>query len=243
MPHTLFISDLHLSPRQPQTGKLFLKFLQYRAPHAEELYILGDLFEYWLGDDAIAPEYRKIMVALRNLTDQGVPLYIMHGNRDFLMGESFAAQTGCQLISDPTIIDLYGCNTLLMHGDTLCSDDKEYQQFRKQVRNPKWQHDFLSKPVAERLQIAENYRYESRIQASQKPQNIMDVNHHTVTEFMTRYDVLQLIHGHTHKPAIHEIQNRRRIVLGDWDTSGSFLYCDKSGCRLEKIGHSDFEQS
>lgn len=238
MPCTLFISDLHLSADQPQITKLFLSFLQHEAPHCESLYILGDLFEYWLGDDAVAPEHQTVLTALHQLTEQGTPTYIMHGNRDFLMGHHFEAKTGCQLINDPTVIDLYGTATLLMHGDTLCSDDKEYQQFRSVVRNRQWQLDFLGKSTRERISIANHYRNESRAQSSKKSEQIMDVNGGTVEKIMNQHNVQQLIHGHTHRPAIHENQtdqkkNPRRIVLGDWFTQGSLLRCSQDHCHLE----------
>ncbi len=238
MPHTLFISDLHLSADRPQITKLLLSFLWREAPHSEALYILGDLFEYWLGDDIVTSEYQPVLTALHQLTKQGTPVYIMHGNRDFLMGHHFETHTGCQLINDPTLIDLYGTPTLLMHGDTLCSDDKEYQQFRNMVRHPEWQRDFLGKSIDERTSIANHYRNESRTQSSKKPEKIMDVNSDTVEKVMNQHDALQLIHGHTHRPAIHEEsqseqKKRRRIVLGDWFTQGSLLRCDQNGCHLE----------
>ena len=234
MPHTLFISDLHLSADQPQITKLLLTFLQHEAPHSEALYILGDLFEYWIGDDAVAPEHQTVLASLHQLTKKSTPVYIMHGNRDFLMGHHFEAQTGCQLINDPTIIDLYGTPTLLMHGDTLCSDDKEYQQFRSVVRNLQWQLNFLEKSANDRTSIANHYRRESRAQSSNKPEKIMDVNNDTVEKIMNQHNVLQLIHGHTHRPAIHEGQTKqRRVVLGDWFKQGSFLRCNENGCHLE----------
>ncbi len=232
MPCTLFISDLHLSVDQPKITKLLLSFLQHEAPQCESLYILGDLFEYWLGDDAVTPEHQTVLTALHQLTKKNTQLYIMHGNRDFLMGHHFETQTGCQLINDPALIDLYGTPTLLMHGDTLCSDDKEYQQFRNIVRHPQWQQDFLDKSVDERISIANHYRNESRTQSSKKSEKIMDVNDATVTKTMDQYNTRQLIHGHTHRPAIHKSQTEQRIVLGDWSTQGSFLRCDRKGCQL-----------
>ncbi len=236
MPHTLFISDLHLSADQPQITKLLLSFLRHEAPHCESLYILGDLFEYWLGDDAVAPEHQIVLTALHQLAEQDTRLYIMHGNRDFLMGHHFETETGCHLINDPTPIDLYGTPTLLMHGDTLCSDDQEYLQFRNIVRHPKWQQDFLDKSIDERISIANHYRSESRTQSSKKPEKIMDVNDATVTKVMAQHHATQLIHGHTHRPAIHKNQTKQkescRIVLGDWSAQGSFLRCDQKGCQL-----------
>ena len=238
MSHTLFVSDLHLSADQPKITQMFLSFLRNEAPHSEALYILGDLFEYWLGDDAVTPDYQIVLSALRQLTEQGTPIYIMHGNRDFLMGHRFEAQTGCQLINDPTLIDLYGTPTLLMHGDTLCSDDKEYQQFRSMIRHPDWQQSFLNKSIDERIAIANHYRKKSRTHSSMKPEKIMDVNDGTVEKTMNQHHVLQLIHGHTHRPAIHESQTpqkkQRRIVLGDWFARGSLLRCSQNGCHLEE---------
>lgn len=236
---TLFISDLHLSDERPEITALFLEFLRTRACGADALYILGDLFEVWLGDDAVSPGYRPVLDGLHKLTRTGVPLYVMHGNRDFLMGELFALQSGCRLIPDPTVIELNGERTLLMHGDTLCIDDTEYQQFRTHVRNPETQRQFLALPIEQRLIVAKQYRSESRERSRYKAEEIMDVNQQAVEAIMREQGVRQLIHGHTHRPAIHPFtldgRQSRRFVLGDWHEQGSMLICDPNGCRLETV--------
>jgi UDP-2,3-diacylglucosamine hydrolase len=236
---TLFISDLHLSDERPEITALFLNFLRNAATRAGALYILGDLFEVWLGDDAVLPTYQPVLEGLRALAGGGTPVNVMHGNRDFLMGEAFARQSGCRLIPDPTVIDLNGERTLLMHGDTLCSDDVEYQQFRMRVRNPGMQRQFLALPLDQRIAVAKQYRNASREHARHKAEEIMDVNQQTVAATMREYGVQQLIHGHTHRPAVHSFsldgRPARRIVLGDWYEQGSLLKCDGLGCRLEAI--------
>jgi len=228
---TLFISDLHLSTERPAITALFLDFLHTRARQAEALYILGDLFEYWIGDDvATLPEYRPLIDGLRELTAAGVPVYVMHGNRDFLLGDGFAQQTGCRLIPDPTLVSLYGENVLLMHGDTLCTDDVAYLKFREMVRNPDWVKMFLGKSVAERVAIVRDYREISKTATATKKPEIMDVNPLAVEAAMRQHGVRHLIHGHTHRPAQHDLQldgqRARRTVLGDWYDQGSVLVCD-----------------
>lgn len=239
MTDTLFISDLHLSDERPEVTASFLRFLAQDAAKARALYILGDLFEVWLGDDAILPPYKKVLSGIHTLTERGVPVYLMHGNRDFLIGEAFARQTGCRLLPDPTVIDLDGTRILLMHGDTLCTDDEEYQRFRSQVRNPETQRQFLSLPIDERITVARNYRNESRERNRYKSEEIMDVNSAAVLEAMRNHGVHTLIHGHTHRPAIHDFtlddHAAQRIVLGDWYDQGSILRCGAGGCRLETI--------
>ena len=239
--HTLFISDLHLSAERPAIGALFLDFLRTRAPRAEALYILGDLFEYWIGDDAAAlPEYQMLIAGLRALTQGGVPVYVMHGNRDFLLGSGFEQQTGCQLLPDPTVISLYGSNTLLMHGDTLCTDDVAYLKFRVMVRNPDWVKMFLGKPIAERDAIVRDYREISKAATAVKKPEIMDVNQGAVESTLRQHGVQHLIHGHTHRPAQHRFMLDgaavQRTVLGDWYDQGSVLVCARNGCVLERLG-------
>ncbi|HHS84331.1 MAG TPA: UDP-2,3-diacylglucosamine diphosphatase [Gammaproteobacteria bacterium] len=232
----LFISDLHLNPEQPDTGRLFIDFLQTEASTADSLYILGDLFELWLGDDAVLPAYQPFIDALRALTDHGVSLYVMHGNRDFLLGDRFQAMTGAQLLSDPTVIDLAGTATLLMHGDLLCTDDVAYQQFRAMVHDPEWQRALFNKSMSERLELARQLRQESRTATGKKSTEIMDVNQQTVKDIMRSYKVHQLIHGHTHRPAQHRFdldgQPAMRFVLPEWSgqQGGGLLY-DKLGLR------------
>jgi len=236
---TLFISDLHLSDERPAITAQFLNFLRSRAAGAAALYILGDLFEVWLGDDAVSPGYRAVLEGLRKLTDTGIPVYVMHGNRDFLIGDGFARQSGCRLIADPTFIELNGERTLLMHGDTLCTDDVEYQNLRTHLRNPRTQKTFLALPIEQRIIEAQRYRTGSRERSRYKPEEIMDVNQQTVATIMRENDVRQLIHGHTHRPAIHTFyldgQAAHRIVLGDWYEEGSILSCGPNGCRLENL--------
>ncbi len=217
---TLFISDLHLSPERPDKLALFYKLLNGPALDVDALYILGDLFEAWIGDDDTTSPHREIVEALARYAATGKPLYLMHGNRDFLMGPEFEARSGGRLLPDPSLIDLYGEKTLLMHGDTLCTQDTDYQAFRKQVRDPRWIAGFLQKPLAERAAIASNLREGSRAATRQKEAEIMDVEPAAVSQTMIDHGVRQLIHGHTHRPAIHRFemqgQSARRIVLGDW---------------------------
>jgi len=234
----LFISDLHLSQERPDISQLFLRFLQGPARQAEALYILGDLFEVWLGDDMVLPDYGPAISELKSLSET-VPIFIMHGNRDFLLRADFEAMTGCRLLAEEVRIDLYGTPTLLMHGDTLCTDDVAYQQFRAMVRNPQWQTELLSKTPAERLELARKYREISKTETQGKQAGIMDVNPTAVEQAMHRHHVQQLIHGHTHRPAIHDFQLAgqlaKRIVLADWYQAGSMLVCEPTGCRLENM--------
>jgi len=236
---TLFIADIHLGNEHPEISQRFCDFLHSEACRAEALYILGDLFEVWIGDDGVQPEHEAAITALRELTRSGVPIYVMRGNRDFLLGKQFEAMSGCALIDDPVVINFYGIPTLLMHGDTLCTDDNEYIQFRQQMRSSEWQQQFLSQSVEQRAAIARHYREESRRRSQGKPQEIMDVNDEAVIDIMERYGVARLIHGHTHRPAIHELavdlHPAQRIVLGDWYTQQSVLRCDASGFRLSNL--------
>lgn len=229
MKPVLFISDLHLDTSRPEIVRLFLAFLQQRATQAEALYILGDFFEAWIGDDAVQDDH-PVIAALRAFTATGVPLYVMRGNRDFLLGERFEQLTGAQLLPDPTVITLGDEPVLLMHGDSLCIDDAEYQQFRAMVHNPEWQAIFLSKSIDERMEIARQARQESTARNSQlmeAQESIMDVNQGAVEQAMRDHAVRRLIHGHTHRPAVHQLtvddQPATRIVLGDWYDQGSVL--------------------
>jgi len=235
----LFVSDLHLAADRPETTRLFIRFLETQARQARAVYVLGDLFEVWLGDDMILPDYQPAIAAMKALSDSGVPLFLMHGNRDFFMGEHLMQLCGATLLDDPTEIDLDGMPTLLMHGDTLCTDDLEYMKFRAMVRNPQWQNQVLAKSPAERLALAKQFREVSKTETGNKAENIMDVNQAEVERMFSAHSVKQLIHGHTHRPAIHELkinnQNVQRIVLGDWDAQGSVLVCENGQCVLEKI--------
>ena len=227
---TLFISDIHLGSEHPEISPRFVEFIRQQAAQAQTLYILGDLFEVWIGDDGVQPEHQDAIDALRALTDGGVPVYLMHGNRDFLLGERFAEMTGCQLLTDPTIIQLGGVDTLLMHGDTLCTDDVAYQQFRAQVRNPLWQQQMLQLSVEQRLAKARHYRAKSQTLSRQKSEEIMDANQDTVLQTMRDHGVTRLIHGHTHRPAVHRLDidgaRGERIVLGAWYEQDSVLAFD-----------------
>lgn len=233
---TLFISDLHLSAERPHITDLFIAFLRTEARGAEALYILGDLFEYWIGDDAIEhAEFAPIVQALHALSAAGVALYLQHGNRDFLLGDAFCRATGATLLPDPTVIELYGQPTLLMHGDLLCTDDVEYQGVRKRLRDPRFIQAFLAKSAAERDATVRDYRAQSKVVTSQKAAEIMDVSAATVIETMQRHGVRRLIHGHTHRPATHSLACGTRIVLGDWYEQGSVLRCDVTGCNLSAL--------
>lgn len=238
----LFISDLHLCSAHPQIETCFLNFLQGQARSAEALYILGDLFEAWIGDDVMddsdfQQEYAAVIKSLSDFTRSGIPVYVMHGNRDFLLGESFARITGCQLLPDPTIIDLYGRATLLTHGDELCTDDVGYQTFRQQVRQKDWQLQFLSLSLPEREKIAQEYRAGSKQQTATKAPEIMDVNQAAVEDWMQKYQVQHIIHGHTHRPHIHHFeingQAMTRYVMAAWHESGNALLCTEQGCELK----------
>lgn len=232
---TLFISDLHLSGERPQITEQFLQFLQTDARQAQALYILGDLFEYWIGDEAMAhPDHAPVIDGLKSFTTTGIPVYIMVGNRDFLIGDNFAHETGCRMIPDPVVIDLYGRRVMLMHGDLLCTDDHDYQELRLMLRNPRWIQDFLSRPVEERNAMAQDIREKSKDAIAGKQAEIMDVNQAAVEEYMSSYNVDMLIHGHTHRQKTHSFslngKAMTRHVLGDWYASGSFLSCSTQGC-------------
>ncbi len=234
---TLFISDLHLEPDRPATTALFLEFLRQRARWAEALYILGDLFEAWIGDDDDAELGGIVATALRALTGHGVPVYFLHGNRDFLLGERFAAASGMRVLPESVVIELAGERVLLLHGDTLCTDDVDYQAFRAQVRDPAWRTSILALPLAQRRALAGQLRETSRQATGQKAADIMDVNPGEVERVLRLHGVQRLIHGHTHRPALHdgmlEDQPVRRAVLGDWYNHGRVLSCDAAGWRLE----------
>ena len=235
MPHTLFISDLHLTAERPQINQHFFDFIEKTAPQAEALYILGDLFEYWVGDDDIEdPLNAAVAEALSGLKNKNVRVYFMHGNRDLLLGESYAERCGMQIIPDPTVIDLYGTRTLLMHGDTLCTGDIEYQKFRAYARNPATQKQFLAQPLAVRHQQLRGMRAQSEVSKSVKATEIMDVSPASVEQVLREQNYPRLIHGHTHRPARHVpvVDGRQceRRVLSDWHDRGHYLHCDERGC-------------
>jgi UDP-2,3-diacylglucosamine hydrolase len=222
-----FISDLHLCAERPGMTALLRAFLQHRLNSGDTLYILGDLFEAWLGDDAALPEQRPVLEALHAAAGRGITLFFMHGNRDFLAGAGFAAQSGCRLLADPAIIELGGERVLLMHGDTLCTDDREYQAYRARVRQPEFRDHVLSLTLEERIALAEHHRGESTRLSRDKPPAIMDVNPEAVMEAMRAHGVRRLIHGHTHRQAIHDFlldgAPAQRLVLGDWYRTGCVL--------------------
>ena len=241
MQHSIFVSDLHLCPSRPLINRIFFDFVRGPAARAQALYILGDLFEYWAGDDDISDDFNAAVAAtLHGLTDRGTALFLMHGNRDFLIHERFAAACGARLLADPTSIDLYGTPTLLMHGDTLCTDDVKYQAFRTKVRNPRYQQQFLAQPLAARKQIIAGLRAENAEEKELKPAAIMDVTPATVESELRSHGYPRLIHGHTHRPARHQhvVDGHacERWVLGDWYASGSYLRCDAGGCRMIDLG-------
>ncbi|MDZ4141085.1 MAG: UDP-2,3-diacylglucosamine diphosphatase [Methylotenera sp.] len=232
----LFISDLHLCASRPHSTAAFLHFLQSSATQARALYILGDLFEYWAGDDDVDDaHHQSIIAAFRQLANAGVNIYFMHGNRDFLISEIFCNAANITLLQDPTLITLYGKRILLSHGDDLCTDDVAYQEFRRQVRDSAWQKDFLSQPLPSRKSRIEAIRLRSEHEKSHKSAEIMDVNQDAVAHLLKAYSYPEvLIHGHTHRPNQHHIQldghDITRWVLGDWYEHGSYLVCDENGC-------------
>jgi len=219
----LFISDCHLDPGRPEITQTLSAFLDNRASRADRLYILGDLFEVWLGDDDPAEAQQPVIDALHRLA-QRIPVYFMAGNRDFLLGESFADRVGIRRLDEPRVLQLGSNRTLLIHGDTLCTDDHDYQQFRALVRSPEWQAEFLARPLAERREIAAQLRSDSADAMAQKPADIMDVNPLAVESCFRDNAVDTIIHGHTHRPAVHRYPGRQtRHVLGDWNPGPSFL--------------------
>ncbi|MBP9644524.1 MAG: UDP-2,3-diacylglucosamine diphosphatase [Pseudoxanthomonas sp.] len=243
---TLFVSDLHLDPARPEITALFLRFLQREAASADALYILGDLFEAWVGDDDPSSTGQQVADGLRRLADAGVPVYFVHGNRDFLVGQDYAGRAGMRILPDPAVVSLYGEPVLVMHGDLLCTDDHAYQAFRAQTRDPHWQAMFLAQPLAARQAFAAQAR-----QASMSRQQDMidgdrasfeavtDVNPQAVEATFARFGVATLVHGHTHRPAMHAVRigdrEGRRIVLGDWYEQGSVLRVSPGHCDLQAL--------
>ena len=236
---TLFISDLHLEAARPEIGEQFLEFLEQEAAYAEALYILGDLFEAWIGDDDPNPHYAEMKSTIRSVADDGVPVFFMHGNRDFLIGQRFARETGVQLLPDPCKVNLYGQDVLLSHGDALCIDDVKYQEVRTVTRNPGWQAMMLKKPLAERQAIARQARADSMAHGGSLDPQISDVNQGAVEQLLKGHDVRTLLHGHTHRPAVHrfllEGVPATRIVLGDWYEQGSVVRWDAGGPELSAL--------
>jgi UDP-2,3-diacylglucosamine hydrolase len=236
---TLFISDLHLDVDRPASIARFLEFMQREARHSSALYILGDLFEAWIGDDDTNPGYAPIIAVLADLKLSGVPCFFMHGNRDFLIGKRFATATGCTLLAENEVVEIEGDRVLLTHGDLLCTDDKPYMALRAVVRDPAWQREFLAKPPAERRRIADDLRSKSQTAIAAKSEEIMDVNQSAVEAAMRRHDVSILLHGHTHRPAVHTFsidgRDATRIVLGAWYDQGSVVRWDENGFDLATL--------
>ncbi|WP_305460547.1 UDP-2,3-diacylglucosamine diphosphatase [Photobacterium leiognathi] len=234
---TLFISDLHLSASRPDMTACFLRFMAEDTANIDALYVLGDLFEMWIGDDEESPFLQQIKQAFKTLTDSGIPCYFVHGNRDFLIGKRFSQQTGIQLLPEHSVVDLYGKPTLLLHGDTLCIEDEAYQRYRKKVHNKFIQWLFFRIPLSKRIQIGEKFRNNSSKNNQMKSQSIMDVTTSEVVRVMEEFHVDQMIHGHTHRPDIHSLtvddKPATRIVLGDWYEHGSVLVVTPDGYQLE----------
>ncbi len=229
---TYLISDLHLCPSRPGATALLLSFLAGPAARAGALYILGDLFEYWAGDDHLGDPFNaRVCTAIKAVATHGIPVFFLAGNRDFLVGEDFARACGTSLLTEPLIRDIAGKPTLLLHGDTLCTDDIDYQNFRTMVRAPQWRSDFLSRPLAERISVIEGLRERSTVEKQRKSMALMDTNNDAVAAAFSEHGVTRMIHGHTHRLAHHEHsvdgQICQRWVLGDWsDTAGNCLACD-----------------
>ena len=231
----LFISDLHLAPERPEVTRAFLSFLSEPAREASALYILGDLFEAWIGDDDPSDLAAQVQDALGQLSSSGVGLFVQHGNRDFLLGKRFARRCGATLIDDEHIVDYRGQRALLVHGDTLCTDDLDYQRFRRKARNPLYKWCLRHLPLKRRQKLAAEWRAKSMAANSNKASEIMDVNGDAVVEVMARHSVNLLIHGHTHRPNRHQLDNGERIVLGDWHDLGWVLEMDSDGCNLKSF--------
>ncbi len=234
---TLFVSDLHLDDARPRIVELFEHFCAGPARDADALYVLGDLFEAYIGDDDDATLNHRVASALRGVANAGVPVHFIVGNRDFLLGDDYARRCGMDILADGTVIDLYGTPTLILHGDVLCTDDEAYLDLRKQVREPAWQTAFLARPLRERRAFAAQARDASRAHTSTADMAIMDVNQAAVEHALREAGAERMIHGHTHRPAIHDFmldgKRAQRIVLGDWYEQGSILHVDQSSATLQ----------
>lgn len=235
----LFVSDLHLDASAPGASEQFLDFLRTHAAHAEALYILGDMFESWVGDDEPDPQKTRICAGVRALTASGVACFVLHGNRDFLLGRSFCDRTGVRLLPDPVVADLYGERVLVTHGDALCTDDHSYQELRSTVRAVDWQEKFLGLPLAVREKFANRAREGSKAHTTRTAPVIMDVNQNAVIKAFRATQTRRMIHGHTHRPARHEYtvdgEKAERIVLGAWYEQGSYLWCDSGRFELREL--------
>jgi len=226
----LFISDLHLDASRPQVTQAFFHFLQQKVTPSDTLYILGDLFELWVGDDDDDPFVLSVQQEIKSLSEKGTPIYFMHGNRDFLIGERFAQQSGCQLLDEPTVMTVANETVLLIHGDSLCTKDQAYQAFRQESRSLTWRNMVMVKSLAERRQIGQQLRQQSKTMSSRKAEDIMDVDQDTVVTTMQTFQASKLIHGHTHRPKRHSFtiadKPVERVVLGDWDNKAWCLRFD-----------------
>ena len=231
----LFVSDIHLSPQRPTIVRAFLDFLGGRAQEAEALYILGDLFEAWVGDDDPSELASTVKRALAAPSSCGVSVFIQKGNRDFTLGQRFATETGATLLADEHLVSDYGTRTLLMHGDSLCTDDEDYQRFRKKSRHPLYLWCLVHLPLKLRQNIAANWRKKSADANSNKASQIMDVNAQAVAAVMAKHNARTLVHGHTHRPDVHQLGDNQRIVLGDWDKYGWCLTLDNQGFNQESV--------
>ena len=236
---TLFISDLHIDASRPEITRQFLSFLRTEAVGADALYILGDLFESWVGDDDADPAQRAAIGALHELSSSAVPCFVMHGNRDFLLGPRFCAMSGAQLLPDPVVVTLYGEPVLVMHGDALCTDDRAYQRLRATVRDAQWQRQFLALSVASRRALASAARAGSQAHTAAIDHAITDVNAGNVETVLRAAGLSTLLHGHTHRPGVHSLnvdgRDCTRIVLGDWYSQGSVLRWDRDGPKLAAL--------
>ena len=236
----LLISDLHLHEERPDITGAFLAFLQQHAKPAQALYILGDVFEVWIGDDAITPFQRSIAEALSAVAATGTQIYLMHGNRDFLIGDGFCELADCQLLTEPSVVQFAGESVLLMHGDSLCTSDKSYIRLRRVLRNPLFLFILRNLPLSTRQRLAGDLRQKSKDSTRMKAADITDVNPEAVAEVMARYNVRTLIHGHTHRPAVHDLEGgKRRIVLGDWHTQGWYITANARQLKLHALPFAD----
>jgi len=235
----LFVSDLHLDAERPAAIDAFVDFVTREGIKSERLFILGDLFEVWVGDDDNDPALTRVIDSIALLRSYEVPCYVMHGNRDFLLGDEFAQRTGAKILTDFVTVDIYGQTILLTHGDLLCTDDTAYMKLRAMVRDPAWQSGFLARPIEERRQIAASLRARSKSETAMKSSEIMDVNQGAVEETLRSHGVDFLVHGHTHRPGVHrfDVDGRpaTRIVLGDWYTQGTILQWDRHGFKLRTL--------
>jgi len=239
---TLFVSDIHISSDYPEICKLFFDFIKKIDTNVNALYILGDLFEYWLGDDDPNPIFKQTQDALKDLSSKDIPVFFLHGNRDFLIGDIFAEKSHIKVLHDPSVIELYGERILISHGDIFCTDDEEYQSFRKQTRDPAWQKMILEKPLEYRRNFARMARMKSKEHTQLDNEEIMNVNENEIKKTFEHFNLSTIIHGHTHRPFMHNTvsneMNYRRIVLGDWYEQGSILEWNESGPKLIKLNRN-----